>query len=153
MSYIFTDQLIHLPAWTWDTFPSCRASCRECTESCRVSEQSSTGRESPSSICRSGSEAAGTLQEIFPEWRWINLHIRDQGRCSKGSGVYRQSGAVLTACQCSWREVTCYPSGNNNSQPVHRGRASGSGNQTKYDPSFYRYWKYWWYHSVSGWGI
>ena len=31
----------------------------------------------------SGSEAAGTLQEIFPEWRWIYLHIRDQGRCSR----------------------------------------------------------------------
>ena len=53
-SYNFTDPAaFYLPAGTGDTFPSCRASCRECTESCRVSEQSSTGRESPSSICRS----------------------------------------------------------------------------------------------------
>ena len=39
---------------------TCRASCRECTESCRILEQPSTGRACTSSVCIRRSGAAGT---------------------------------------------------------------------------------------------
>ena len=42
-------------------------------------------------------------------------------------------------CRC---EIPCYPSGYYNTQPVHRGRASRSGNQAKHNPSVHRYREY-----------
>ena len=50
-----------------------------------------------------------TLQEVFPQWRWQHLHLRDQGRTGRGVEVHRCPANLLAAGKCRRREESGNP--------------------------------------------
>ncbi len=77
-------------------------------------------------------------KKYFPNGGGSIFTFEIKGDAQKAKDFIDNLELFSLACNVADVKISCYPSGNNNTQPVHRRRTSGSGNQTKHNPSFYR---------------
>ena len=79
------------------------------------------------------------VQQVLPQRRGLDLHLRHQGRAKGGLGVHRCARDLQPAGERGRREEPRHPPGDDHALAADRRGAARSGHQAQHDPPVHRH--------------